>query len=265
MKACPASPFGPFIQPLFYHPAPFLPRSLIIPARKVGEVIAVREGWLDSGGRSRWTDQWVKHLGGGAPTCVPSPLPQGARAGSPSLPLVSLQGQPTLLDRAPARPRGRGTGPSAGAGAGRQQPDPSIAPDMPFLCPSLAASLGPRSASRPSLTPAQQVRRRSHARPRPAPMPMLRVLVEKGKTGDWDSYPPSQYDRRGNFYQISFSTNPGKKTPPWGWDPQKNFNPKIRPALPGSDLSPSQSSLYFLPWLAPLCGPWWGCEWPCAP
>lgn len=56
-----------------------------MPPREVGEVLSVCEGWLGSGGRIRWPDQGVDHHGGGA-DLFPSPLPQGARAGSPSYP-----------------------------------------------------------------------------------------------------------------------------------------------------------------------------------
>jgi len=45
MRACSASPVAPFFQPLLLPPCPRpWPRSLIIPARKVGEVLAFREG-----------------------------------------------------------------------------------------------------------------------------------------------------------------------------------------------------------------------------
>jgi len=57
-------------------------------------------------------------------------------------------------------------------------------------------------------------------RTRPAPMPMLQVQVEKGKRRDWDSYPPSHYVRRGNFFQISFLK---KYLPPLGMGPPKKF------------------------------------------
>jgi hypothetical protein len=105
------------------------------------------------------------------------------------------------------------------------------------LLPLLPCSPCALSAPAPAQRPGCRRRPRPPAQcTRPAPMPMLRSHDEKGKRGDRDSYPPIQYVRHGNFFQISFLINPKKYLPTRRWDPQKNFKPKIQqgPVLPGA-------------------------------
>jgi len=229
--------------------------------------LAVREGWLGSGRRSRQTNQWVDHLGGvviilGGTNLGLSPFLPGARR------------KQSLRSPGPS-PRS-GNGPSS----------------LPITFPLTPATVSPATgglllrthgpAGHSFLWPPPPLCAHAHApnrdrRPAAAARPPQppRGALPRGwrNTDSGESFTPPfstiwiirtrpPYFR---LYRFASQEDPGKRHPPVFWIP-KNFISKIWPvggALLGQ-FKHFTGPPVLSPWVA-VCGPWRGCEWPSAP